>query len=203
MKCAATPGAGNRRTRTATSRNRGQSPIFSTVIIDRAIHWGRNDAHLPSGRRRGRNGCLWPGRLRAGQIRSESRHLRRSAALHEQVAGAMGREAGEGLQRSPRLQVLPRRADGAGARALRPREERPGRRVVVPARRHAGALPAHRADLAAVHGRQRRDRHQDAERRRAALEVPRRRASRRARAAAPHPSAGQRAHHQEADPHRR
>ena len=49
-----------------------------------------------------------------------------------------------------------------------------------------------------VHGGQRRDRHQGAERSAAARQVPRRRAQGRARAAAAHAPAGQRLHHQEA-----
>ena len=87
--------------------------------------------------------------------------------------------------------------------ALRLRAHRAGRRRLVPARRHAGALPADRNHPAALSRGQRRDRHQGAERRGAARQISRRRASRREGAAAAHASARQRAHHQEADPYRR
>ena len=66
-----------------------------------------------------------------------------------------------------------------------------------------GRFPAHRAGPGAVPGRQRRDRHQGAQRSRAAGEISRRRAPRRQGAAAADAPARQRAHDQEADPHRR
>ncbi len=64
-----------------------------------------------------------------------------------------------------------------------------------------GRFPLDRDHQPAVHGRQLRDRHQDAERPGAAGEVPRRRAQGREGADAAHAPAGRSAHDQEGDPH--
>src|SRR5262249_1033225 len=70
-------------------------------------------------------------------------------------------------------------------------------------RGNARTLPADRDRAGAVPRRQRGDRHQGAQRSRAEVEVYQRRASGRESAAAFDASAGQRAHHEEADPHHR
>ena len=66
-----------------------------------------------------------------------------------------------------------------------------------------GRFPLTEIVAAALSRRQRRDRHQGAQRSRAAREISRCRAPRREGAAAAHAPARQRAHHQEADPHHR
>ncbi len=66
-----------------------------------------------------------------------------------------------------------------------------------------GRFPLTEIVAAALSGRQRRDRHQGAQRSRAAREISRCRAQGREGAAAAHASARQDPHHQEADPHHR
>ena len=150
------------------------------------------------GRRGGRAGGVG-----ATENRDEARLFRRRPARHVAMADQVVGEPGEAVGRAHHGQALPRLADGPDAAALRLRAHRAGRRLLVPARRDARALPADRAHPAALPRRQRRDRHQDAQRSRAAGEISRRRAPRRQGAAAAHPPAGQRAHDQEADPHDR
>ncbi len=80
----------------------------------------------------------------AQPIRDEARLFRRRPARHVAMADQVVGQAGEGFRRPHRGQAFPGLADGPDAAALRLRAHRPGRRLLVPARRDAGPLPADR-----------------------------------------------------------